>query len=96
MDVQDLEASGIDVIRVPRGGEVTFHGPGQLVAYPILSLKSAGLGARAYVESLEDSIIDALQTWGITARGRVPGATGVWVGERKIAALGVKIAHGIW
>lgn len=93
---QTLEARGIDVISVPRGGEVTFHGPGQLVAYPILSLKAAGLGARAYVESLEDGVIDALRTWGIDARGRVPGATGVWVGERKIAALGVKIAHGIW
>lgn len=74
---------------------MTFHGPGQLVAYPIISLRAARLGARAYVEGLEDVLIHTLDQWGISARGRVPGATGVWVGERKIAALGVKIAHGV-
>ncbi|GLC40387.1 hypothetical protein PLESTB_001982300 [Pleodorina starrii] len=92
---KDLEATGAEICSVSRGGEVTFHGPGQLVAYPIVGVRQAGLGARAYVESLEDSIIDCLANYGIAARGRVPGATGVWVGERKIAAIGVRISHGV-
>ncbi|GFR44937.1 hypothetical protein Agub_g6025, partial [Astrephomene gubernaculifera] len=92
---EELEASGVEICVVPRGGEVTFHGPGQLVAYPILGVRQAGLGARTYVEGLEDSLIDCLAKYGIAARGRVPGATGVWVGERKIAAIGVRISHGI-
>lgn len=74
---------------------MTFHGPGQLVAYPIVGVRQAGFGARAYVESLEGSIIDCLAGYGIAARGRVAGATGVWVGERKIAAIGVRISHGV-
>uniref|UniRef100_A0A1D2A604 lipoyl(octanoyl) transferase n=1 Tax=Auxenochlorella protothecoides TaxID=3075 RepID=A0A1D2A604_AUXPR len=79
----------------PRGGEVTFHGPGQLVAYPIVHLRDRQLGARAYVESLEDALIDSLREYGIKARGRVPGGTGVWVGDRKIAAVGVRISRGV-
>jgi lipoate-protein ligase B len=74
---------------------VTYHGPGQLVAYPIIDIRGAGLGARAYVEALEDAIVDCVGRYRIAARGRVPGATGVWVGDRKIAAIGVRIAHGI-
>ncbi|KAG2425750.1 hypothetical protein HYH02_014966 [Chlamydomonas schloesseri] len=92
---KELEAAGVEVCVVPRGGEVTYHGPGQLVAYPIIGVREAGLGARAYVESLEDSVIDCLARYGVTARGRVPGATGVWVEERKVAAIGVRITYGI-
>ncbi|EFJ43580.1 hypothetical protein VOLCADRAFT_65732 [Volvox carteri f. nagariensis] len=92
---KEIEATGAEICSVPRGGEVTFHGPGQLVAYPIVGVRQAGLGARAYVEGLEDSIIDCLAKYGITARGRVPGATGVWVAERKIAAIGVRISQGV-
>ncbi len=95
LQLQVLEARGVEICTVPRGGEVTYHGPGQLVAYPIVDVRAAGLGARAYVEGLEDSLIDCLAAYGITARGRVPGATGVWVAERKIAAIGVRIAHGV-
>ncbi|GIM16960.1 hypothetical protein Vretimale_19528, partial [Volvox reticuliferus] len=92
---KELIKTGAEICSVPRGGELTFHGPGQLVAYPIIGVKQAGLGARAYVEGLEDSIIGCLANYGINARGRVPGATGVWVGERKIAAIGVRISHGV-
>ncbi|KAG2444287.1 hypothetical protein HXX76_001044 [Chlamydomonas incerta] len=92
---EELEAAGVEVCVVPRGGEVTYHGPGQLVAYPIIGVREAGLGARAYVESLEDSVIDCLAGYGVAAQGRVPGATGVWVAERKVAAIGVRITYGV-
>ncbi|KAL4428172.1 hypothetical protein ABPG75_002261 [Micractinium tetrahymenae] len=89
-----LLASGAEVASSPRGGETTYHGPGQLVLYPILSLRELGLGARAYVEGLEDVMVASLGRYGIAARGRVPGRTGVWVGERKIGAIGVRISQG--
>ncbi|PNH09013.1 Octanoyltransferase [Tetrabaena socialis] len=93
--LQALQAAGAEVVVVPRGGEVTFHGPGQLVAYPVIDVRQAGLGARAYVEGLEDAVVEALGAYGLAARGRVPGATGVWVGQRKIAAVGVRISQGL-
>ncbi|GAX76431.1 hypothetical protein CEUSTIGMA_g3876.t1 [Chlamydomonas eustigma] len=66
-----------------------------MVAYPILDIKACGLGARAYVESLEDALIETLGGLHIKARGRVPDATGVWVQDRKIAAIGVKLSRGV-
>ncbi|PSC75351.1 octanoyltransferase [Micractinium conductrix] len=93
-DEAALRASGAEVCTIPRGGETTYHGPGQLVLYPILSLRQLGLGARAYVEGLEDAMVAALGHYGVAARGRVPGKTGVWVGERKIGAIGVRISQG--
>ncbi|MEW5309559.1 MAG: hypothetical protein WDW38_001440 [Sanguina aurantia] len=92
---EELLAEGVEIVNVPRGGELTFHGPGQLIAYPIIGLRSASLGARAFVEGLEDAVVSAAAAFGISAQGRVPGATGVWVGQRKIAALGVQITHGV-
>jgi lipoyl(octanoyl) transferase len=87
-----LARRGIEVIEVDRGGDVTYHGPGQLVGYPILAL--AGVrGVVDYVRALEDVLLRALSTLGVTA-GRVPGFTGVWVGEEKIAAIGVRVASG--
>lgn len=88
-------ATGAEVAHIPRGGETTYHGPGQLVAYPILDLRRYGLGARAYVESLEDSMIAVAGAFGVAARGRIPGRTGVWVGERKLGAVGVRISRGV-
>ena len=84
-----------DIVRVPRGGETTYHGPGQLVVYPIVNLRRLRLGARAFVESLEDAMIATAAEYGVTARGRVPGKTGVWVGDRKIGAIGVAISGGV-
>lgn len=146
-----LAARGVEIVTIPRGGETTYHGPGQLVVYPIVSLRPLGVGARAYVEGLEDVVVRTLGRYGIAARvstvglpcrprcpcgwceghkgsascvgpavqqtlfhpcvlpfttsaaasrstplqGRVPGKTGVWVGERKIGAIGVRISQGV-
>lgn len=84
-----------EIARVPRGGETTYHGPGQLVVYPIVNLRRLRLGARVFVESLEDAMIDTAAEYGVSARGRVPGKTGVWVGDRKIGAIGVAISGGV-
>jgi len=87
---------GATISSVGRGGEVTYHGPGQLVAYPVISLRRRSLGPRAFVESLEDTVSQTVRRWGIQAEGRVPGRTGVWVDDqRKIAAIGVQIRHGV-
>uniref|UniRef100_A0A383WCR3 lipoyl(octanoyl) transferase n=1 Tax=Tetradesmus obliquus TaxID=3088 RepID=A0A383WCR3_TETOB len=94
-DPEELRRTGFEIYSVPRGGETTYHGPGQLVAYPIINLRQLGLGARAFVEGLEDAMVQAAGCFGIEARGRVPGKTGVWVGECKIGAVGVRISHGI-
>lgn len=87
-------AAGAEVVAAPRGGETTYHGPGQLVAYPLLSLRGLRLGVRAYVEALEDAMIEAAAGYGVAARGRLSGRTGVWVGERKLGAVGVAISGG--
>lgn len=93
--VEHMQASGIEVVRVPRGGETTYHGPGQIVAYPVINIRKLGLGARAYVEALEDAMIRTAGIYGVSAQGRLPGRTGVWVGDRKIGAVGVAISGGI-
>lgn len=89
-----LEARGARVFRVDRGGDVTYHGPGQLVGYPILSLRARGLDVHAYLRSLEEVLRRTLQAFGIGAQC-VPGLTGLWVGPNKIAAIGIRVARGI-
>ena len=95
MDVENLAAHGIDVVETDRGGLITYHGPGQLVAYPIIRLRGRG-GPHWYVRLLEQVIIRSLGEFGLPATP-VDGLTGVWTadGQRKIAAIGVKIAGGI-
>ncbi len=88
-----LAALGAQVVEVDRGGEITFHGPGQLVGYPILDLRGWG-GPLKYVRALEGALIAVLAGFGIAAR-RVEGLTGVWVGDEKIAAIGVRISRGV-
>ncbi len=88
-----LEAKGAQVIDVDRGGEITFHGPGQLVGYPIVSLREWG-GPLRYVRALEETLVRALDAFGICA-GRIDGLIGVWVGDAKVAAIGVKVSRGI-
>ena len=90
---QALEEKGIPIYETDRGGQVTFHGPGQLVAYPVVNLREWG-GPLKYVRTLERIIIDTLADFNLTA-GLVDGLTGVWVGEAKIAAIGVKIGRGV-
>ena len=87
---------GAELVRADRGGDVTYHGPGQLVGYPIVTLPEWRDGLRdvvAYVRQLEDVVIAALAGFGIVAH-REPRYTGVWVGDEKIAAIGVKVAQG--
>jgi lipoyl(octanoyl) transferase len=84
---------GIDVFATGRGGDVTYHGPGQLVGYPILDLKPDRCDLHRYVRDLEEVIIRALADHGIAA-GRIPAHTGVWVDNAKIAAIGVRVSSG--
>lgn len=80
----------------PRGGQATFHGLGQAVAYPVVCVRALSLGARRYVEALEDSAVRACGAWGVRAEGRQPaGRTGVWAGGRKVAAVGVRVSLGV-
>lgn len=89
-----LASRGASVVPTDRGGDITFHGPGQLVAYPILDVRGRALGAATYVRRLEGVIIDTLDAFGIAA-ARVEGRPGVWVEDAKIAAIGVRISRGI-
>ena len=89
-----LNAAGIEVHRVERGGDVTYHGPGQLVGYPILRIASYGLGASDYMHLLEESLLRTLAEFGLEAKRRT-GVIGLWVGRNKIAALGARIQSGI-
>lgn len=88
-----LNPGDIPVIPCDRGGQVTYHGPGQLVAYPLLDLKRLKIGVRALVELVEESLIRTLAAFDIVAR-RQPGAPGVYVDGAKIAALGLRIRRG--
>jgi len=91
---QDLEARGISVHEVGRGGDVTYHGPGQLVAYPIIDLKPNRRDVRKYVWSLEETMIRTCADFGLSA-GRVEGLNGAWVEDRKIGAVGVRISKWV-
>ncbi len=95
LDDATLAARGITVVETDRGGLITYHGPGQLVAYPIIRLRGRG-GPHWYVRALEQVIISVLAEFGLGAT-TVDGRTGVWTadGQRKIAAIGVKIAGGV-
>ena len=106
-DDETLAAAGVNVVDTDRGGEATYHGPGQLVVYPIIDLRALGLGPVSYVAALEQSIIDTLAEYLVDAH-RVSGRTGIWVGGagadpgasnnpagRKIAAIGVRISRGV-
>ncbi len=86
-----LDSIGADFVHIDRGGDVTYHGPGQLVGYPLLDLKRHDMGLREYIHTLEQALIDTLRVFGIAA-GRAEGAAGVWLEGpmRKIAAIGVR------
>ncbi len=84
----------VEIFHTDRGGDVTYHGPGQIVAYPILDLNDRYRDAPRYIRDLEEVIIRALAEFGVAGR-REPSYTGVWVGQEKIAAIGVKISRWI-
>ena len=88
-----LDPGTIPVVRIDRGGQVTFHGPGQLVVYPLIDMRRAGLGVRQLVTALEQAVIDLAARYGISAtcRERSPG---VYVDERKLASVGLRIRRG--
>jgi lipoyl(octanoyl) transferase len=88
-----LAPGDIPVVNIDRGGEVTYHGPGQLVVYPMLHMQRHGLGVRSLVEGIERAIIATVADWGIVARGD-RAAPGVYVGARKLASIGLRIRKG--
>ena len=98
-EVDNILAPGVirqntPVFYTNRGGDITYHGPGQLVGYPIFSLKESGLSAHQYVWNLEETVIKALACLGITGH-RVAGYPGVWVDDEKVCSLGLRVAQGV-
>lgn len=94
---EQLKAVGASLFHIDRGGDITYHGPGQLVCYPIINLEEFHLGLKEYVHLLEEAVIRVCESYGITA-GRLDGATGVWLDgrtphARKICAIGVRSSH---
>lgn len=99
VDDDFLKKIDASLFRINRGGDITYHGPGQIVCYPVLNLKVLKIGIRSYIESLEEIVIQTLKKYDVKA-GRKPGATGVWCDaespdERKIAAIGVRASNYI-
>jgi lipoyl(octanoyl) transferase len=88
-----INENGIPVIKIDRGGQITYHGPGQIVAYLLLDLRRLKINVRELVRLMEQAVVDLLAEYNITAHGRVE-APGVYVGDAKIAALGLKIRNG--
>jgi len=93
-DPAQLQTSSVEVHETGRGGDVTYHGPGQLVGYPIINLKPDRCDVHRYVRDIEEMLIRTIAEFGVTGT-RIPGLTGVWVGDEKIAAIGVRIARWI-
>lgn len=94
LDSAGLRSQGVEVVRIDRGGEVTYHGPGQLVGYLIFHLSLTNSSIKGFVYLLEETLIRSLAHWGIEAR-RHPLHRGVWVGSDKIAALGLSVSHQV-
>src|SRR5579863_6033336 len=88
-----LTPGDIPVVRIDRGGQVTYHGPGQLVVYPLIDIRRAGIGVRELVTALERSVIEYLAQFGVEAQCRA-NAPGVYVGQRKLASVGLRIRRG--
>ncbi|MEW6062432.1 MAG: lipoyl(octanoyl) transferase LipB [Bacteroidota bacterium] len=91
---EELSKKGVDVFWIDRGGDITYHGPGQIVGYPIIDLNDHYHDIHRYLRDIEEALIRALQEYGISA-GREPEYTGVWVKDEKIAAIGVKVSKWI-
>ena len=93
VDAAERAERGIELFETGRGGDVTYHGPGQLVGYPILDLKPDRCDLHRYLRDLEEALIAVLAEFGLRG-GRKEGLTGVWVGDRKLAAIGVRVSSG--
>lgn len=94
VDREALAARGIELHEVSRGGDITWHGPGQLVGYPIIDLGRCDRDLHRYLRALEAGLIDALSHWDLAGE-RVPGRTGVWVGGEKIASIGIAVRRWV-
>src|SRR5262245_15119584 len=95
VEARELVRAGIEVVEVPRGGDVTWHGPGQLVGYPVVHLDRVGRDLHRWLRLIEDALIGALARFGLQGR-RVDGRTGVWLSEReKIASIGVAVRRWV-
>lgn len=97
LDSRWLASRGIPMVNISRGGDITYHGPGQVVAYPVVDLQRRRLGVKAYVSLLEDAVIRTIAEYGIRGE-RIDGASGVWIGkgtnaERKICAIGISCSR---
>lgn len=90
----ERQRRGVDLVWSDRGGDATYHGPGQLVGYPILELERHGGDLLDYMRTLESSVIGYLKEFGVSGSA-VPGLTGVWAGDDKVCAIGVKVSHGV-
>jgi lipoyl(octanoyl) transferase len=88
-----LNPSNIPIVATDRGGQVTYHGPGQLIAYPLINLRRLNIGVKKFVHLLEQSVIDLLSDYGVVALAK-EDAPGVYVGEKKICSIGLKISRG--
>jgi lipoyl(octanoyl) transferase len=93
LGADELARRGIELHEAGRGGDVTYHGPGQLVGYPVLALESGRRDAHRYLRDLEEALIRTAAEYGVRA-GRVQGLTGVWVGDAKVGAIGVRLSTG--
>ncbi|MEJ2185973.1 MAG: lipoyl(octanoyl) transferase LipB, partial [Gemmatimonadota bacterium] len=93
LDPAERRLMGIELFDTGRGGDVTYHGPGQLVGYPILALEDGRQDLHRYVRDIEEVLIRTLADFTVEA-GRKPGLTGVWVGDEKIVAIGVRVSRG--
>ena len=90
----DLERRGVEFFETDRGGDITFHGPGQIVGYAIVDLAARDRDLHRFLRDLEEVLIRALATFGLAA-GRTPGLTGVWIGDAKVAAIGIRVSRWI-
>ena len=91
---EELERRGVEFVATDRGGDITFHGPGQIVGYAIVDLAARGRDLHRYLRDLESVLILALEEFGLRA-GRVEGLTGVWVGDAKVAAIGIRVSRWV-
>ena len=98
---ETLERAGVELVKIDRGGEATYHGPGQMVAYPIVNLRMTGLDVHGYLRLLEDAVIDTLSDYGLKgirhgpSTGSGHGLAGVWVGDRKICSIGIAVRRWV-
>jgi lipoate-protein ligase B len=89
-----IKSRGVDIVQTERGGDITYHGPGQVVAYPIVHLRESKLSVKNYVEMLEDVMIASGSAFGVNA-GRDERNRGIWVGDNKIGSIGIRVRHGV-